>query len=178
MKNIVVISTSLRAGSNSEMLAKEFARGAEDAGNRVDFISLKGKKINYCIGCFKCFEDGECAIKDDVQDIEEKVLNADVVVWASPIYYFEMAGQMKTLIDRLNPMYKKAHKFRDVYVLSVAADEGDDVSVYAEQGVQGWCRCFEGAEIAATLFCGGLTDANAIKGSPKLAEAYELGRNA
>ena len=97
---VVVISTSLRAGSNSHALAEQFAEGAKSAGHEVELISLRGKEIKFCIGCLKCQETGACVFKDDVPAIMESVLNADVVCWATPIYYYEMSGQMKTLIDR------------------------------------------------------------------------------
>ena len=105
MKNVLIISTSLRGGSNSELLAKECAKGAEEAGNRVELLSLKGKKIQYCIGCLACIKTGKCVQKDDAPEIMEKLHQADVLVFATPIYYYEMCGQMKTLLDRMNPLY-------------------------------------------------------------------------
>lgn len=116
-KKVVVLSTSLRSNSNSELLAKSFVEGSKESGNEVEYISLKNKDIRFCIGCLACQKLGHCVIKDDVTDIMDSVLYADVVVWATPIYYYEMSGQMKTLIDRLNPMYSKDYKFRDVYLL-------------------------------------------------------------
>ena len=80
-KKVVVISTSLRGISNSELLAKSFAKGAEDAENTVEFISLKNKKIGFCMGCLACQSSGECVIKDDAIAIEQAVLNADVVAF-------------------------------------------------------------------------------------------------
>ena len=100
MKKVIVISTSLRPGSNSHAMAEQFARGAEAAGHHVEFVSLRGKEIKFCVGCLSCQKTGACVIKDDVPAIMESVLNADVVCWATPIYYYEMSGQMKTLIDR------------------------------------------------------------------------------
>ena len=102
MKKVVVISTSLRPGSNSNALAGKFAEGAKAAGHEVEFISLRGKDIKFCIGCFACQKTGACVFKDDAPAIMESVLNADVVCWATPIYYYEMSGQMKTLVDRMN----------------------------------------------------------------------------
>ena len=104
MSKVVVISTSLRPGSNSHMLAEQFAEGAKSAGHEVELISLRGKEIKFCIGCFGCQRTGACVFKDDVPAIMDSVLNAEVVCWATPIYYYEMAGQMKTLIDRMNAM--------------------------------------------------------------------------
>lgn len=174
-KKVVVISTSLRGNSNSEQLAHSFAKGAEDAGNSVEFISLKGKKIGFCIGCLACQSKGECVIKDDALAIEQAVLNADVVAFSTPIYYYEMSGQMKTLLDRMNSLYPKDYRFRDVYMLSVAAEDEDHTPKRAESGLQGWIDCFEKAELKGTLFIGGMNGPNDINGNEKLNKAYEMG---
>lgn len=174
-KKIIVLSTSLRTNSNSELLAKSFVEGARSTGNEVEYISLKNKDIRFCIGCLACQKTGNCVIKDDVADIMDSVLNADVVVWATPIYYYEMSGQMKTLIDRLNPMYSKDYKFRDVYLLATAAEEGDEVFEKAITGLNGWIDCFEKTTIKGTVLAGGVSDGGAISGNDKLKEAYNLG---
>ena len=132
MKKVVVISTSMRAGSNSQFLAEKFAEGAKNEGNEVEFISLRGKEIKFCVGCLACQKLGACVIKDDVPAIMESVLNADVVCWATPIYYYEMSGQMKTLIDRMNAMYPKDYKFRDIYLLTTAAEDEAETPKRAE----------------------------------------------
>ena len=116
MKKIIVISTSLRHGSNSNILAEKFIEGAKAAGNEVEKISLVGQNIQFCKGCMACQKQGRCVIKDDVNSIMAKVLKADVICWATPIYYYEMSGQMKTLIDRMNAMYEQDYQFRDVYL--------------------------------------------------------------
>ena len=175
MKRVIVISTSLRHGSNSDMLADKFVEGAKAAGNDVEKISLTGKDIQFCKGCMGCHKLGKCVIKDDVNDIMAKVLEADVVAWATPIYYYEMCGQMKTLIDRMNAMYSLDYKFRDVYLLSVAADGAPESPKRAETGLGGWIACFPKSRLAGTLFCGGVTDPKAIEGNPKLQEAFDLG---
>ena len=176
MSKVVVISTSLRAGSNSHALAERFAAGAKAAGHEVELISLRDKEIKFCIGCFSCQRTGKCVFKDDVPAIMESVLNADVVCWATPIYYYEMSGQMKTLIDRLNPMYPKDYKFRDIYLLTTATEDEAFVPERAESGLQGWIDCFEKATLKAHLFCGGVTEMHDIEGNPKLQEAYGLGK--
>lgn len=176
-KKVVVISTSLRGKSNSEMLAKSFAKGAEDVGNNVEFVSLKGKNISFCTGCLACQKTGSCVMKDDAINIEKIVLNADVVAFATPIYYYEMSGQMKTLLDRMNSLYPKDYKFRDVYMLSVAAEDEEYVPERAVSGLCGWIDCFENAALKASIFCGDVGDPADIENHPKLDEAYELGRN-
>ena len=177
MKKVVVISTSMRAGSNSQMLAEQFAEGAKTAGHQVEFISLRGKEIKFCVGCLACQKLGACVIKDDVPAIMESVLNADVVCWATPIYYYEMSGQMKTLIDRMNAMYPKDYRFRDVYLLSTATEDEEHVPQRAITGLTGWIDCYPKSRLAGTLFCGGVTMPRSIEGNGKLQEAYELGKN-
>lgn len=174
-KKVVVLSTSLRNNSNSEFLAKSFVEGAKESGNEVEYITLKNKNIRFCTGCLTCQKTGRCVIKDDVTNIMDSVLNADVVVWATPIYYYEMSGQMKTLIDRLNPMYSKDYKFRDVYLLATAAEEGDEVFEKAITGLSGWIDCFEKTSIKGTVLCGGVSSGGNISSNTKFKEAYNLG---
>ena len=176
MKKVIVISTSLRAGSNSEMLADKFAEGAMASGNDVEKISLRGKEIKFCVGCLSCQHTGACVFKDDVPDIMEKVLNADVVCWATPIYYYEMGGQMKTLIDRMNAMYTKDYRFRDIYLLTTAAEAEDETPRRAEIGLTGWIDCFGKSSLKGHLFCGGVNDARDIEGNACLIQAYEMGK--
>ena len=105
-----------------------------------------------------------------------KVLEADVIAWGTPIYYYEMSGQMKTLIDRMNAMYPLEYKFRDVYLLTTAAEEEDGTPKRAEAGLTGWIDCYPKSRLAGTLFCGGVTTPRAIEGNAKLQEAFELGK--
>ena len=165
MKKVIVISTSLRHGSNSDMLADQFVEGAKSAGNEVEKISLVGKNIQFCKGCLGCQKLGRCVINDDVNDIMAKVLKADVICWATPIYYYEMSGQMKTLIDRMNAMYEQA------------AEDETETPKRAETGLTGWIDCYPKSRLAGTLFCGGVNDPREIEGNPKLQEAFDLGKS-
>ena len=177
MKKTVVISTSLRAGSNSDMLAEKFAEGAKASGHDVEKISLRGKDIKFCVGCLSCQKTGACVFHDDVPAIMEKVLNADVVCWATPIYYYEMSGQRKTLIDRMNAMYRKDYRFRDVYLLTAAAEDESETPKRAEIGLTGWIDCYGKASLKGHVFCGGVDKPRDIEGNGKLQEAYEMGKN-
>ena len=173
MKKVVIVSTSLRPGSNSHAMAEQFAEGAKASGNQVELISLRGK---FCIGCLSCQKTGACVFKDDVPAIMDSVLNADVVCWATPIYYYEMSGQMKTLIDRMNAMYPKDYRFRDSYLLTTAAENEEFVPKRAEGGLTGWIDCYGKSTIKGHIFCGGVNDPNDIAGNAKLQEAYEMGK--
>lgn len=175
MKKVTIISTSLRNNSNSDLLAQSFMNGAKSAGHDVTYISLRDKQIAFCKGCLACQSLGHCVIQDDVKTIEDAVLNSDVVVFATPIYYYEMSGQMKTLIDRLNPMFSKDYKFRDAYLLMTAAEDAEEVPARTMSGFGGWIACFEKCRLAGSIFCGGVTNPNDIADNPKLAMAYEMG---
>ena len=177
-KKVVIISTSLRGGSNSEILAKECEKGALAAGHEVELVSLKGKEIKYCIGCLSCQSKGVCVLKDDVAEIMEKVLAAEVIVYATPIYYYEMSGQLKTLLDRMNPMYPMNYAFRDIYMIATAAENEGSAFEKAYNGLQGWVDCFEKAELKGLVTGGGIGDANDAPNHPDaMKKAYELGFN-
>ena len=178
MSKVLIISTSLRGGSNSEFLARECEKGAKEAGNEVEFISLKQKEIKYCIGCLSCQKTEKCVIKDDVPEIMEKVKNADIIVFATPIYYYEMSGQMKTLLDRLNPLYPTDYKFKKVYMIATAAEDGDFVFEKAYSGLGGWVDCFEKAELCGLVTGGGIDKPNGAENHKyAVKRAYEMGIN-
>ena len=176
-KKVLVISTSLRKNSNSEALADEFARGAKEAGHEVEKVSLTDKNIGFCRGCFACLKTGRCVIQDDAPDIVEKMHDAEVIAFATPIYYYEMSGQMKTLLDRANSLYDSDYAFGDIYLLSAAAEDEAGVDRRAVNGLEGWIDCFERAHLKGTVFAGGVNETGDIKGHKSLAEAYEAGRN-
>lgn len=177
MRKVLIISTSLRNNSNSDILARECERGARDAGLDVDYVSLKGKEIKYCIGCMSCQKTNKCILKDDVADIMTKVKEAEVIVYATPIYYYEMSGQMKTLLDRLNPLYSSDYKFRDIYMIATAADDGDATFDKAYSGLQGWVDCFEKATLKGKVVAGGIDEAGSVNNFVDIKnKAYELGR--
>lgn len=181
MKKVLIISTSLRKGSNSDFLAEQFLRGAQDAGHQVEKPSLAGKTIGFCTGCLVCQQTLQCVIQDDAVAIAQKVKEADVLVFATPIYYYEMSGQMKTLLDRLNPLFPSDYRFREVYLLATAADEEESAMDGAVQGLQGWISCFPKAQLAGVLRGTGMNDAGEAQALDRhqgiLKAAYNMGRS-
>ena len=175
MKKILIVSASPRKNSNSEALALAFAEGARSAGHEVDFVSLRGKEVNFCRGCFVCQEKLRCVIRDDADAVCQKALGADVLVFATPIYYYEMSGQLKTLLDRLNPLFPSDYAFRDVYLMTAAAEDEPSVPERAVSGLEGWVECFERARLAGTVFMGGVTEAGENPDHPALEEARRMG---
>ena len=176
-KKILILSTSPRKNSNSDALAEEFAKGAREAGHEIEKISLIGKEIQFCRGCLACQKTMRCVIHDDADKIvQEKMLHADVLVFATPIYYYEMCGQMKTLLDRANPLYSSDYAFRDVYFIAAAAEDGDEVWSRAASGLEGWIACFPKAHLSGIIFGGNATEAGSIQGNPAMQKAFEMGK--
>ncbi len=176
-KKVVILSTSIRPNSNSDILAKEFARGAKENGNEVETVSLVGKELQFCRGCLVCQKTGKCIIKDDANEIAEKVKNADVVVFATPVYYYAMSGQMKTLIDRMNCLFSSNYHFRDVYLIASAADTDKSALDGTIKEVEGWIACFSKVEFKDTIYGVGLGDPGEAKNYSKiLKQAYEMGK--
>ena len=176
MKKVLIISSSPRLDSNSEALAKAFAEGAQEAGHETELISLRGKTVGFCRGCFVCQEKLRCVIHDDADLICRKALEADVLVFATPIYYYEMSGQLKTLLDRLNPLFPSDYAFREVYMLTAAAEDDEEAPQRAVSGLEGWIACFERARLAGSVFMGGVTAAGENPAHPALAQARQLGK--
>lgn len=177
MKKVLVICTSLRNKSNSELLADELIEGAVESGNQVEKITLKGKNINFCKGCLACQKLKNCVIKDDSNEIVKKMGEAEAIVFATPIYYYEMSGQMKTLLDRANPLFSTDYKFRDIYLLTTAADEDISTPSKALNGLQGWIDCFPKSHLKGSVFAGGVTSEGSIKDHKSLLEAFKLGQS-
>ena len=176
MKKVLVISTSLRGVSNSHALAEAFAQGARQGGNEVELLTLHHQDIKFCIGCLSCVKTGKCVIPDDAPAITAKMHDADVLVFATPIYYYEMSGQMKTLLDRANPLYGGDYHFTDIYLLTSAAEDEEHVPSRAISGLEGWIECFDRAHLAGTVFAGGVTAPGEITGHPALAKALSMGQ--
>lgn len=177
-KKVLIISTSLRANANSEILAHETERGAKTAGHEVEFVTLKDKTINFCKGCLACQKIGHCVINDDANAITEKMKEADVIVWATPVYYYEMAGQMKTMIDRANSLFATGHKFKEIYLIATAADSSNGVIQTVINGLNGWIACFSGVKLCDYVEGAGLESANEAKDNKNLMEkAYNMGKN-
>ena len=177
-KRILVLSTSPRIGGNSETLADVFIKGAEEAGHETKKICLYDKKIEFCKGCLGCQTTGKCILRDDAERIIAQMKAMDVLVFATPIYFYEMSGQMKTLLDRTNPLFPAESEFRDIYLLATSADEAESSMEAAVKGLEGWISCFEKSRLAGVVRGTGADKKGAIEECGEaLSAAYEMGRN-
>ena len=177
MKNVIIISSSLRAGSNSRILADRFAAGAADASNNVKIIDLKKLKPEFCIGCLACQKTGKCVLNDGINDILQEISSADVLCFATPVYYYSVCGQLKTFLDRLNPLFGKDNKFKDVYLLATAADEENSAVDTTIACIQGWIDCFEGVSLSGVIYGVGADEAGAVLSTPAPDKAYAAGKS-
>lgn len=177
-KRILVLSTSPRIGGNSETLADVFIKGAEEAGHETKKICLYDKKIDFCKGCLACQTTGKCILRDDAERIIAQMKTMDVLVFATPIYFYEMSGQMKTLLDRSNPLFPAEYEFRDIYLLATSADEEESSMEAAVKGLEGWISCFEKSRLAGVVRGTGADKKGAIEECGEaLSAAYKMGRN-
>ena len=175
-KKVLIISSSPRKGGNSETLAAAFAKGAQAAGNQVETVYLREKQYGFCKGCFACLKLGHCVIKDDAVDIAARMHDADVLVFATPVYYYSVSGQLKTMLDRANPLYDSDYAFTKAYLLATAAEDEPETVEGTVKAVQGWVDCFERCQLAETVFAGGVNEIGDITGHPALERAYQVGQ--
>ena len=175
-KKVLIISSSPRKGGNSETLAAAFAKGAQEAGHQVETVFLREKQVGFCKGCFACLKLGRCVIQDDAVEIAAKMHDADVLVFATPVYYYCVSGQLKTMLDRANPLFDTDYACTKAYLLAAAAEDAPETFSGAEKAVQGWVDCFPRCELVETVFAGGVNEVGEIVGHPALEKAYQVGK--
>ena len=175
-KKVLILSSSPRKGGNSETLAAAFAKGAQEAGNQVETVYLREKQVGFCKGCLACLKLGHCAVQDDAVEIAAKMHDADVLVFATPVYYYSVSGQLKTMLDRANPLYGSDYAFTKVYLLASAAENEPETVQGTATAVQGWVDCFPRCALAGTVFAGGVSGVGEIAGHIALEQAYQMGK--
>ncbi|PLX98380.1 MAG: NADPH-dependent FMN reductase [Desulfuromonas sp.] len=174
-KNILVLSSSPRKGGNSDLLCDEFLRGARVAGHDGEKIRLSEKNINYCTGCCACISQrGACVQRDDMAEIHEKLLACDVMVLATPVYFHSMNGQLKTLIDRVCPIYTML-KDKDVYFV-VAAAGGETLIERTAQSLRVFTDCLENIREKGVISVTGVWDVGQVKKTEAMYQAYRFGK--
>ena len=175
IKKVVVLSASPRRGGNSDLLCDRFAEGALEAGNQVEKIFVRDKKINYCIGCGTCFQGGKpCPQKDDMAGLLDQLIVADVIVMATPVYFYTMNGQMKTLIDRTCARYTEIND-KEFYFIITAADENKKMLERTLEEFKGFTYCLEGAKQKGVIYGNGVWEKGEVLDKPFMNEAYQMG---
>lgn len=177
MKQVLIISASPRKQGNSDVLCDRFAQGAKERGNTVEKIFLAQKHIGYCRGCGICNTTHQCPQKDDMAEILDKMVKADVIVLATPVYFYSMDGQMKTFIDRTVPRYTEITN-KDFYFIMTAADTERSHLERTMEAFRGFTEdCLDGAREAGIIWGTGAWQLGDAEHTPAYNEAYEMGKN-
>ena len=177
-KNVLVISASPRKGGNSDTLCDEFIRGAQESGNHAEKIFLASKNIEYCIGCGVCNTTHKCVQKDDMAEILDKMVDADVIVLATPVYFYTMSAQLKTVIDRtLGAAQQPGLENKEFYLIATAADGKAEMERTID-GLRGYLECLPGAREKGIIYGAGAWQMGDIRRNPALEEAWQMGKNA
>ncbi len=176
MKKVLILSGSPRKGGNSDLLCDEFRRGAIEANNQVVKINVADKKIAPCRGCYACEKTGACAIKDDMADVLQAIIDADVLVLASPVYFYSIDAQLKAVIDRTVARWLEV-KDKEFYYIATCADE-DKASIETTLACfRGYADCVEGAKEMGVIYGTGVYEKGEIIGKSQMQQAYEMGKN-
>ena len=174
---IIVLEGSPNENGSSNMLAGNFIRGAEEAGHNIQVIDTAHMDIHPCTGCIHCGYEGPCAQKDDVDEIRQKILDADMMVFVTPLYYYGMSAQLKTLIDRFCAFNGSIQSKRMKSALLTVAWNGADWTFDAlEAHYKTLVKYLNLTDMGMVLGTGCGTPAMTQNSEfPKL--AYELGKN-
>ena len=174
-KRVLILSGSPRRGGNSDLLCDEFARGAAEAGHAVEKIRVAEKNIHACTGCYACRACGACPVDDDMAEIMQKLIDADVLVLASPVYFYSIAAQLKTVIDRSVARWTEVRN-KELYYIMTAADDSREAMDGTLACFRGYARCIDGAVERGTIYGCGVHEKGAIADKPAMREAFEMGR--
>lgn len=175
-KKILVLCSSPRKGGNSDLLCEQFMLGAQHSGHHAERIFLRDVKIKYCTGCGACVKAGKgCSQKDAMAGILEKMIAADVIVMGTPVYFYTMNAQMKTLIDRTCARYTEISN-KEFYFIVTAADSNKQAMERTVEGFRGFTSCLNGAREKGVIYGTGAYNIGDIKQSDAMKQAFEIGR--
>ena len=177
-KKILILSGSPRKDGNSETLCAQFAKGAQEAGHTAELIRLHTKKLGFCTACYACKKTGVCVQKDDMTGILKKMGEADVIVLSTPVYFYQMTAQMKTLIDRtMASYYDQTLAGKEFYFIVTAAEDKPALERTMD-GLKGLTDCIPNARVQGRIYGAGAWQLGDIQGHLAMQEAYEMGRRA
>lgn len=178
-KEILIIKGSPRKKGNTSVMADAFQKGALESGNQVTEVVLKDKTFGDCLGCGVCQGNGGvCIQRDDMTEIYEALKKSDVIVFASPVYFYTWTSLMKRFIDRTFAVdfVLQNKKF---YLLSAGAATGEVYMKTMIDSFQQYVSCFGagGNEVAGILFAYGTNEPGDVKKMAALEESYEMGKS-
>lgn len=177
MKKILILSGSPRKDGNSDILCNEFARGAAEAGHAAEIIRVAEKKIGYCRACYACRNTGVCVLHDDMAEVLQKIIDADVLVLASPVYFYSIDAQLKALIDRTVARWTEV-KNKEFYYIVTAADAERTSAETTLACFRGYADCVEGAKEMGIIYGMGTYEKGEVRNTDAMAQAFEAGKKA
>ncbi len=172
---ILIISSSPRKDGNSEVLCGQFAKGASEAGHEVETLLLRQMSIAPCRACYACMETHTCAIQDDMKEMFQKFQAAEVIVLASPVYFYSISAQMKAVIDRCLVNHKSLIN-KKFYFIVTAADPQHDAAEGTLAAFRGFLRCLPNAQEAGVIYGMGAWDKGDVYRHPAYEQAYQIGK--
>ncbi len=176
-KNVLILSGSPRKGGNSDLLCDQFLKGAQEAGHHVEKIRICEKKIAPCLGCYFCqTHKDQCALKDDMPAIVDKIMQADVLVFATPVYFYSINAQLKAVIDRCVRSWERIAD-KEFYYIMTAAEDATHTMDTTLACLRGFADCLEGSQEKGVLYGKGAYEKGDIKALPVYQEAYNMGRH-
>ena len=176
MKKVLILSGSPRLGGNSDTLCNEFMKGAKEAGHQVEKIFVAGKNIGYCKACYACKDSGICAIKDDMAEVLDKMLEADVIVLSSPVYFYSISAQLKAVIDRTVAKWLQI-KDKEFYYIMTSAEDSDTVMDCTLECFRGLAACLDGSKEKGIIYGKGVYEKGEIQGTQYMNQDYEMGKS-
>lgn len=175
-KKVLILSGSPRRGGNSDALCDQFAKGAAEAGHSVEKLRTAEMNIGYCRACYACRNTGKCVIHDDMAEVLQKMIDADVLVLASPVYFYSIDAQLKAVIDRTVARWLEV-KNKEFYYIVTMADENAASADTTLACFRGYADCVEGAVEKGVIIGGGVYEKGEIEGHSAMQEAYNMGKN-
>ncbi len=174
---IIVLQGSPNKNGSTHLLVDSFRQGAESAGHSVEIIDIAHANIHPCIGCVHCGYEGPCVQKDDVSVIRQKLLIADMVVFATPLYYYGMSAQLKILIDRFCAFNSSLTRKHMKSALLAVAWNSDGWTFEALQAHYKTLVRYLDLQDCGSVLGGGCGTPSMTKNSMYIKQAYELGKN-
>lgn len=174
-KSIIILSSTSRRGGNTDLLCDRFMEGAKDAGHDVEKILLRDKNINECLGCGLCYNfHKECPQKDDAALIIDKMVNSDVIVMASPVYFYNICGRLKTMIDRCCAHFLEMTN-KEFYLIAAMGEDNRELMERAFDSMRSFIMCCPNSKEKGVVAATGSLNIGDVKSSPAMEAAYQLG---
>lgn len=184
MSKIAIIRTSPHNGGNSNLLADEFINGASENNNEIIDINLNRFDVNYCLGCYgtlskkACAKTGFCYQKDDINELCDIIRQCDVLVFATPIYFYSVSGQMKVFLDRTVQLYGSTYSYKDIYLIATSESGLNSAMNGAIKTLEGWIACMPNTNLKGVVYGTGALEPKSIKNNNNaIIQAKEMGKN-